>query len=84
MKRSMVTSLPDGTREEIDYGSLPDREIDRRIGQYEGKYGMPLKPYLRRFSCDRAGNEEVFDLIDWQTLDEERNERAAGYLSAKP
>jgi hypothetical protein len=83
MKRSLITTLPDGTREEVDYSALAAHEIDRRIAQYERKYGMPLKRYAGTFSCDRAGHEEVFDLIDWQTLEEERSERAEAYLRAK-
>lgn len=84
MKRSMITSLPDGTREEVDYSALADAEIDRRIAEYERKYGMPLTRYLTVFSCDRANHEEAFDVIDWEMLHDERRERAEVCVKTKP
>jgi DNA (cytosine-5)-methyltransferase 1 len=41
---------------EISYSTMPDAEIHRRIAEYEKKYGMPLKRYIRGFSCDHAGH----------------------------
>jgi len=77
MKRSMVTTTSDGMREEIDFSLLSDAEIDHRISTYERKYGSSFAEYSDRFSCDAAGHEEVLDLIEWETLVEEREERAA-------
>ena len=71
MRRCMVTTLSDGTREEIDYSMLTAADIRRRMGVYQDKYGAPLKQYIRTFSCDRASHDEVFDLMDWETLGEE-------------
>jgi len=77
MKRSMVTTTSDGLREEIDFSLLSDAEINRRISTYEQKYGSSFPEHLNRFSCDDAGHDEVFDLMDWETLVEEREERRA-------
>jgi len=62
---------------EINYSTMPDTEIDRRIAEYEERYGMPFERYILGFSCDHAGHQEVFDQMDWETLTEERNDRSA-------
>jgi len=79
MKRTMVTTTSDGTREETDFSVLSDAEINHRISVYEQKYGSSFVEHSDRFSCDTASHEEVFDLIDWETLVEEREERAAAH-----
>jgi hypothetical protein len=62
---------------EISYSTMPDAEINRRIAEYEERYGMPFERYIRGFSCDYAGHQEVFDQRDWESLTEERDNRAA-------
>ncbi len=73
--RKVTIYSSDSGATEISYSTMPDAEIDRRIAEYEKKYGMPLKRYNSGFSCDRAGHEEVFDQRDWETLTEERDDR---------
>jgi hypothetical protein len=75
-RKVMIYSSESGVTE-ISYSTMPDAEINHRIAEYEKKYGMPLERYLRGFSCDHAGHEEVFDEMDWETLTEERNDRSA-------
>ena len=62
---------------EINYSTMPDAEINRRIAEYEKRYGMPFERYDRGFSCDHASHQEIFDEMDWETLTEERNDRSA-------
>jgi len=76
MKRCMITTSSDGTRDQIDYSMLTATDIRQRMGVYEDKYGAPLKQYIRTFSCDHASHEEVFDLMDWETLADELTERS--------
>jgi len=84
MKRRMITTSSDGSHEEVDYSSLSDAEIDRRLRGYERRYGVTLKTYLGGYSCSNAGHEEVFDLLDWETLEEERRDRAEALARTKP
>ena len=80
----MVTTTSDGMREEIDFSLLSDAEINHRISSYEQKYGSGFAEHSIRFSCDAASHEEVFDLIDWETLVEEREERDAARRRVRP
>jgi len=73
-RKVTIHSSETGTTE-ICYSAMPDAEIDRRIVEYERKYGMPLKRYTRGFSCGHASHGEVFDQRDWETLTEERAAR---------
>jgi hypothetical protein len=75
-RKVTIYSSDSGTTE-ISYSTMPDAEIHRRIAEYEKRYGMPLKRYIRSFSCDHAGHQEVFDQRDWETLTEERDNRSA-------
>jgi hypothetical protein len=84
MKRFSVITSSDGGRQEIDYAALPDTEIEHRIAAYERKYGASLPEYSKTFACDSANAFEVFDIMDWETLVEERDERKEAYLKARP
>ena len=59
-----------------EYGTLPVRELGKRIVSYEKKYGSTYARYSRQFDCDNALPWETSDLMDWQNLVEEKNERA--------
>ena len=52
-------------------------EIERHIAAYEKKYGASLTTYLKTFDDDSADPFERLDIMDWETLVEERDERAA-------
>ena len=75
--RKLTIYSSDSGVTEISYSTMPDAEINRRIAEYEKRYGMPLEHYIRGFSCDNAGHQEVFDQMDWETLSEERYNRSA-------
>ena len=47
----------------IDYASLSEKEIARRIRSYEEKYGMPYARDNRQFDCDSVLSWEAGDLI---------------------
>ena len=59
-----------------EYGTLPVRELEKRIVSYEKKYGTTYARYNRQFDCDSALPWETSDLMDWQNLVEEKKERA--------
>jgi len=74
-RRSIVETSEDG-RTEIDYSLLSGVEIDRRIHAHEERYGATLHDYSLSFSCDAASPHELNDIMDWERLVEERDERA--------
>ncbi len=53
MSRKLVIDDEHGHRE-IEYSALSMREINQRIRAYETKYGSPLFPYYKQFSCSDA------------------------------
>ena len=59
-----------------EYGTLPIRELEKRIVSYEKKYGTTYTRYSRQFDCDSALPWEASDLMDWQNLVKEKKERA--------
>ena len=59
----------------IDYASLSEKEIARRIRSYEEKYGMPYARDNRQFDCDSVLPWEAGDLIDWENLVQEKKAR---------
>jgi len=75
MSRKLLVETSDKGRSVIDYASLTMREIERRISSYEKKYGMPFSSYRRQFDCDSALPWESGDLIDWESLVQERKAR---------
>jgi len=79
MSRRSIVETSEGGRTEIDYSSLPGTELDRRIHAYEERYGATLRDYSLSFSCDAASPHELNDIMDWERLVEERNERAHKY-----
>jgi hypothetical protein len=79
MSRRSIVETSEGGRTEIDYSSLPGVEIDSRIRAYEERYGAILRDYSLSFSCDAASPHELNDIMDWERLVEEREERAHKY-----
>ena len=75
MSRKLVVETSAEGRSVIDYASLSEKEIGRRIKSYEEKYGMPYARYNRRFDCDSALPWEAGDLIDWESLVQEKKAR---------
>ena len=79
MSRRSVVETSEGGRTEIDYSSLPGVEIESRIRAYEERYAATLRDYSLSFSCDAASPHELNDIMDWERLVEEREERAHKY-----
>jgi hypothetical protein len=79
MSRRSIVETSEGGRTETDYSSLPGAEIDRRIHAHEERYGATLRDYSMSFSCDAASPHELNDIMDWERLLEERDERAHKY-----
>jgi hypothetical protein len=75
MSRRSVIETSEQGRTEIDYSGMTDAEIERRLRRYHGKYGMLLPAYLKRFSCADADPREMLDVMDWDCLIRERDER---------
>jgi hypothetical protein len=79
MSRRSVVETSEGGRTEIDYSSLPGVEIESRIRAYEERYAATLRDYSLSFSCDAASPHELNDIMDWECLVEERDERSHKY-----
>jgi len=68
--RSIVISSEHGRRE-IRYGEFAVGEMERRVGEYERKYGVSFEDYAPRVSCDTMRPYEMEDFMDWENLVEE-------------
>jgi hypothetical protein len=75
MNRHSVIESSENGRTEIDYSGMTDAEIERRIHGYREKYGVTLAAYSKRFSCAAASPQEMLDVMDWDCLIRERDER---------
>ena len=75
MKRKLTIESSEEGRIEICYDSLPMKEIESRILAYKRKHGMTFSRFLRNFSCDSAGPDEMTDYMDWKYLLKERSDR---------
>ena len=60
---------------EIRYSELSDNYIDGRIEEYEKKYGKTYQEFYNGFDCGEAGMDELTDLLDWESLVEEKKAR---------
>ncbi len=65
---------------EVDYSSLSDKEIQKRIKAYEKKYGRYGK-FLKSYDCESSPPEDYLTLIDWECLSEEMKGRKGPSLS---
>lgn len=75
MNRTLVIESSDRKRQEINYAALSTKEIDRRIGVYERRYKSPFDMYNAKFSCSDASPREMTDVMDWESLVQERQTR---------
>ena len=82
MSRHSVIESSENGRTEIDYSAMPEAEIERRIHGYHEKYGMTLTAYSRRFSCADAAPQEMLDVMDWDCLIRERDQRRRSRLAS--
>lgn len=73
--RKLLIETSEEGRKIIDYAMLTDKDIDRKIRRYEKKYGMPYARCNKEFDCDSALPWESGDLIEWECLAEEREDR---------
>ena len=73
-RRLVIESSEDG-RQEINYSTMPVREISSRIRSYEKKYGSPFPQFLQSYNCDNATPQEITDYMDWKNLVRERSDR---------
>ena len=62
-------------RREINYSELSDDYIEKRIGEYETKYGKNFQGFYNSFDCSEASMDELTDLLDWESLVEEKKAR---------
>lgn len=73
--RTLVIGSSERKRREINYTALSPREIDQRIGRYERKYRADFEAYDSRFSCSDATPQEMTDIMDWESLIQEKRIR---------
>lgn len=68
--------IQDGNkRREINYSDLADDYIEDRIEEYEAKYGKSFQGFYNSFDCGEASMDELTDLLDWESLVEEKKAR---------
>ena len=82
MTRYSVVESSEHGRTRIDYSAMTDAEIERRIHGYNEKHGMLLVVYLKRFSCADANPQEMLEVMDWDCLVRERDERRNARLKS--
>ena len=79
MSRILAIKGSDGARE-VDYSSLSGKEIQKRIKDYEKKYGSYGR-FLRIYDCESSPPEDYLTLIDWECLLNESNSRKGARFS---
>lgn len=68
--------IQDGDKKrEINYSELSDDFIEKRIEEYETKHGKIFQEFYNGFDCGEASMDELTDLLDWESLVEERKAR---------
>jgi hypothetical protein len=65
---------------EVDYSSLPLKEIEKRIKTYEKKHGSFAK-FFRGYDCESSSPEDYLILVDWECLLNEMKSRKGTRLS---
>ncbi|MBI2090459.1 MAG: hypothetical protein HYT78_17245 [Deltaproteobacteria bacterium] len=65
---------------EVDYSSLPLKEIEKRIKTYEKKHGSFAK-FFRGYDCESSSPEDYLILVDWECLLNEMKSRKGARLS---
>lgn len=79
MSRILAIKSPEGERE-LDYSTLSDRDIDKKIRIYEKQFGSFAK-FLRQNDCESGPAEDYLTLIDWECLLDEQKQRKRTRLS---
>lgn len=65
---------------EVDYSSLPLKEIEKRIKTHEKKHGSFAK-FFRGYDCESSSPEDYLILVDWECLLNEMKSRKGTRLS---
>lgn len=79
MSRILAIRGTEGDRE-VDYSAFSLKEIQKRIKDYDKKYGSFAK-YLKSYDCESSPPEEYLILIDWECLLNEIKSRKGTTLS---
>ena len=79
MSRILAIKGTEGERE-IDYASLPLKEIQKRIKTYEKKFGS-FSRFMRHYDCESSPPEDYLTLIDWECLLDEIKRRKGTTLA---
>lgn len=66
MSRILAIKGPDGDKE-IDYSSLTLKEIQKRLKDYEKRFGSFAK-FLRAYDCESSPPADYITLTDWECL----------------
>lgn len=65
---------------EVDYSAFSHKEIQKRIKDYEKRYGSFAK-FLRSYDCESSPPEDYLTLIDWECLLNEHKNRKSSKIS---
>ena len=65
---------------EVDYSTFTVKEIQKRIKDYEKKFGSFAK-FLRGYDCESSTPDDYLTLIDWECLLNEVKGRGGANLS---
>lgn len=79
MSRILAVKGPEGERE-VDYSVLSLKEIQKKIKQYEKRFGS-LSKFVRQYDCESSPAEDYLTLMDWECLLEEQKSRRRSKLS---
>jgi hypothetical protein len=79
MSRILAIKGSEGQRE-VDYSALTLKEIQKKIKQYEKRFGSFAK-FMRQYDCESSPAEDYLTLIDWECLLEEQKSRRRSKLS---
>ncbi len=80
MSKILAIKSSEGGEREVDYSALSLKEIQKKIKQYEKKFGNFAK-FMRLYDCESSPAEDYLTLIDWECLLEEQKDRRQSKLS---
>lgn len=79
MSRVLAIRGTEGEKE-VDYSSLPLKEIQKKIKAHEKRYGSFVR-FSKSYDCESSPPEDYLVLIDWECLINELKLRKGGGLS---
>jgi len=79
MSRILAIKEPE-VEKEVDYSTLTVKEIQKRIKDYETKFGSFAK-FVRGYDCESGAPDDYLTLIDWECLLNELKGRRGTALS---